>query len=456
MSNLILLGTQWGDEGKGKIVDWLTQHFDIVARYQGGNNAGHTVIIDGKKHVLHLIPSGILRPGRKCVIGNGVVIDPHALFAEIDELSEAGIEVDGRLIISERAHIILPYHRGKELGSEMRRGEENIGTTSRGIGPCYEDKMARSGIRVVDCIDPDVLAHKVRANLSVVNELLACLYEYPSFDADEIIETYLSYGERLRPYTRDTSLYLNQAIESGKTILIEGAQGTHLDVDHGTYPFVTSSNATAGGVCSGLGIGPTQIDAVVGVAKAYTTRVGSGPFPSELNNDLGLELRSEGNEFGATTGRPRRCGSFDAVVLRYSARVNACDSLVLTKLDVLDGLETIPICTAYQIGDKRRDEMPAETWLLDQVTPVIEEMPGWQTPTSDIKDWADLPQACRDNVNRISELASCEVGVLSVGAERRAIITVPGTRFGDWLANTCDSKRWRTSKVSTPFRPGES
>jgi len=409
-----------------------------VARYQGGNNAGHTVIIDDKKHVLHLIPSGILRPGRKCVIGNGVVIDPEALFTEIDELAEAGVEVDGRLIISERAHIILPYHRGKELGSEMRRGDENIGTTSRGIGPCYEDKMARSGIRVVDCVSPDVLAQKVRDNLSVVNELLACLYEYPPFDADEIIETYLSYGERLRPYVGDTSLYLNQAIESGKKILIEGAQGTHLDIDHGTYPFVTSSNATAGGVCSGLGIGPTQIDAVLGVAKAYTTRVGSGPFPSELNNDLGEQLRSEGNEFGATTGRPRRCGSLDAVVLRYSARVNACDSLVLTKLDVLDSLESIPICTAYQIGNERRDEMPAETWLLDQVTPVIEEMPGWQTPTSSIKDWANLPQACRDYVKRVSELVSCEVGVLSVGAERRAIITVPGTRFGDRLASTRD------------------
>ena len=242
----------------------------------------------------------------------------------------------------------------------------------------------------------------------------------------------------MRPYVGDTSLYLNQAIESGKKILIEGAQGTHLDIDHGTYPFVTSSNATAGGVCSGLGIGPTQIDAVLGVAKAYTTRVGSGPFPSELNNHLGEQLRSEGNEFGATTGRPRRCGSLDAVVLRYSTRVNACDSLVLTKLDVLDSLESIPICTAYQIGNERRDEMPAETWLLDQVTPVIEEMPGWQTPTSNIKDWANLPQACRDYVKRVSELVSCEVGVLSVGAERRAIITVPGTRFGDRLASTRD------------------
>ncbi len=438
MSNVVLLGTQWGDEGKGKIVDWLTEHFDIVARYQGGNNAGHTVIIDGKKHVLHLIPSGILWPNRTCVIGNGVVVDPQALFEEIDELSDAGIDVDGRLLISERAHVILPYHRGKELGSEKRRGKESIGTTSRGIGPCYEDKMARSGIRIVDCIAPDVLAQKVRTNLSVVNELLACLYEYPPFDADEIIETYLLYGERLRPYVTDTSLYLNQAMKSGKTVLVEGAQGTHLDVDHGTYPFVTSSNATAGGACSGLGIGPTEIDAVFGVAKAYTTRVGAGPFPSELNDELGLELRSAGNEFGATTGRPRRCGSFDAVVVRYAIRVNACDSLVLTKLDVLDTLQTIPICTAYQCGDERRDEMPAETWLLNNVTPIIEEMPGWQTPTSGIDDWADLPQACRDYVARVSELTGCEVGILSVGAERQAIITVPGTRFGDWLASNRD------------------
>jgi len=343
MSNVVLLGTQWGDEGKGKIVDWLTQHFDIVARYQGGNNAGHTVIIDGDKTVLHLIPSGILRPGRICVIGNGVVIDPEALFAEVDHLADVGIDVGNRLLISERAHVILPYHRGLELGSERRRGEDNIGTTKRGIGPCYEDKMARSGIRVIDCIDPDMLAHKVRANVVVVNELLASLYDHPPFDADEIIETYSAHGKRLREYAADTSLYLNDAMDHGKTVLFEGAQGTHLDVDHGTYPFVTSSNATAGGVCSGLGIGPTRVDGCLGVAKAYITRVGSGPFPSELHDELGEQLREAGNEFGATTGRPRRCGSFDAVATRYAARVNACDALVLTKLDVLDGLDEIPI-----------------------------------------------------------------------------------------------------------------
>ena len=350
MSNVVLLGTQWGDEGKGKIVDWLTERFDIVARYQGGNNAGHTVIIDGEKTVLHLIPSGILRPGRVCIIGNGVVVDPEALFAEIDHLTAASVDVDGRLLVSERAHIILPYHRGIELGSERRRGEDNIGTTKRGIGPCYEDKMARSGIRVVDCIDRDVLAHKVRANVVVVNELLASLYDHPPFDADEIIETYAAHGERLEQYAADTSLYLNEAMDAGKRVLFEGAQGTHLDVDHGTYPFVTSSNATAGGVCSGLGIGPTRVDGCLGVAKAYTTRVGSGPFPSELHDELGEQLRAAGNEFGATTGRPRRCGAFDAVATRYATRVNACDALVLTKLDVLDGLDEVPICTGYRIG----------------------------------------------------------------------------------------------------------
>jgi len=438
MSNVVLLGTQWGDEGKGKIVDWLTSHFDIVARYQGGNNAGHTVIIDGEKHVLHLIPSGILRPDCICIIGNGVVVDPEALFAEIDHLAGVGIDVDGRVLVSERAHLILPYHRGLELGSEKRRGEDSIGTTKRGIGPCYESKMARSGIRIVDCLDPEVLAQKVRDNVVVVNELLDSLYDHPPFDADEIIETYAAYGERLRPYAADTSLYLNDAMDAGKTVLFEGAQGTHLDVDHGTYPFVTSSNSTAGGVCSGLGIGPTRVDACLGVAKAYTTRVGSGPFPSELHDARGEQLRAAGNEFGATTGRPRRCGSFDAVATRYAARVNACDALVLTKLDVLDGLDEIPICTAYEMGDKVRTEMPAETWLLDDVEPVIETMPGWKRPTAGVESWDELPQECRDYVARIAELTRCEVGLLSVGAERRAIITVPGTSVTDWLDGNSD------------------
>ncbi len=433
MANVVLLGTQWGDEGKGKVVDWLTEHFDVVARYQGGNNAGHTVIIDGEKHVLHLIPSGILRRRRTCVIGNGVVIDPEALFAEIDGLYDFGIDVDGRLLVSDRAHVILPYHRGIELGSETRRGEDRIGTTARGIGPCYEDKMARSGIRVIDCTDPDVLARKVRANVTVVNQLLEALYDQPPFDADEIIETYRAHGERLKNYAADTSLWLNQAMDAGKSVLFEGAQGTHLDVDHGTYPFVTSSNATAGGVCSGLGIGPTRVDAVLGVAKAYTTRVGSGPFPSEFEGELAEHLQSAGNEFGATTGRRRRCGSFDAVAGRYATRVNGCDALVLTKLDVLDGVESIPICVAYEIRGERHDEMPAETWDLEDVEPIVEEMPGWSSPTLGTESWEDLPPECRDYVARIHELVGCEVGLLSVGAERRAIISVRGTKVDSWL-----------------------
>ncbi|HEX9700804.1 MAG TPA: adenylosuccinate synthase [Acidobacteriota bacterium] len=433
MANVALIGTQWGDEGKGKIVDWLTERFDIVARYQGGNNAGHTVIIDGHKQVLHLIPSGILRPGKTCVIGNGVVIDPEALFEEIDELAAAGVEFDGRLLVAERAHVILPYHRGIELGSETRRGEDRIGTTSRGIGPCYEDKIARSGIRVVDCIDRDVLARKVRANVVVVNQLLDTLYDLPAFDADEIIATYSEHGRRLEQYVADTSLYLNAAMDGGKRVLFEGAQGTHLDVDHGTYPFVTSSNATAGGVCSGLGIGPTRVDAVLGVAKAYTTRVGAGPFPSELHDALGERLRAAGNEFGATTGRPRRCGAFDAVAGRYAARVNGCNAIILTKLDVLDGVESIPICVGYDIGGTRHDEMPAQTWLLDDVEPILEEMPGWEQPTSGVERWEDLPDECRAYVGRVAELIGCEVGLLSVGAERRAMLAVPGTDVSDWL-----------------------
>ena len=435
MTNLALVGTQWGDEGKGKVVDWLTEHFDVVARYQGGNNAGHTVRIDGNQHVLHLVPSGIMRPGRTCIIGNGVVVDPEALFEEIDGLDAAGISVDGRLLVSERAHVILPYHKGIELGSEQRRGEDSIGTTRRGIGPCYEDKMARSGIRVGDCLDPEVLAHKVRANVTFVNKILQRLYDRPPFDAGQIIETYTEHGQRLRDYAADTSLWLNEAMDSGKSILFEGAQGTHLDVDHGTYPFVTSSNATAGGVCSGLGIGPTRVDGVVGIAKAYTTRVGSGPFPSELEGELADHLRKAGNEFGATTGRPRRCGCFDAVATRYAVRVNGCDTIVLTKLDVLDGIDPIPICVAYDLDGERVEEMPAATWRLDDATPVLEEMPGWEATTDGIERWEDLPEECRRYVERLSELVGCDIGMVSVGAERDAILRVPGGPLDTWIPN---------------------
>jgi len=434
MANVALLGSQWGDEGKGKVVDWLTEHFDIVARYQGGNNAGHTVIIDGHKSVLHLVPSGILRPNKMCVIGNGVVIDPEALFEEVDELQSAGVQVEDRLLISERAHLILPYHRGIELGSEERRGSDKIGTTSRGIGPCYEDKAARSGIRVVDCLNTDILARKVKANLAVVNKMLEYLYERPPFDPDEIIESYTAFGERLRHFATDTSLYLHQSMTAGKSVLFEGAQGTHLDIDHGTYPFVTSSNATAGGICNGLGVGPTRIDAVLAVAKAYTTRVGEGPMPSQLEGEMAELLQRTGKEFGATTGRPRRCGWFDAVLVRYAVRVNGLDAIILTKLDVLDGIDTLRICVGYEIDGQRVDEMPAETWMVERAEPIYEDVPGWSETIENTDRWEDLPAETQQYVERISELIGCPVGMASTGAERRAILQVPATPIEGWLS----------------------
>jgi len=369
MPNLALVGTQWGDEGKGKIVDWLAERFDVIARYQGGNNAGHTVIYGGVKQVLHLVPSGILRPDTECIIGNGVVVDPEALFTEIDQLEEQGIKTRGRLWVSDRAHLILPYHRGIELGSEQRRGEEAIGTTARGIGPAYQDKVARSGIRVIDCVNRKVLDHKVRANLGVVNDLLHHLYGRDPFDADEIIEKYAHWGDRLSEYMADTSLRLETAMDEGRNILFEGAQGTHLDVDHGTYPFVTSSNATAGGVSSGLGVGPNRVDGVLGVTKAYTTRVGSGPMPTQLDDEIGERLGDVGQEFGATTGRPRRCGWFDGVAARYAVRVNGCDVLVVTKLDVLDGIDPLRICVAYEVDGVRCEQMPADLTSAETITP---------------------------------------------------------------------------------------
>ena len=424
MPNVALVGTQWGDEGKGKVVDWLAARFDIVARYQGGNNAGHTVIHEGKTSVLHLIPSGILRPDKICVIGNGVVVDPKALFEEIDGLERDGVATRDRLFVSDRAHLILPYHHGIELGAEQRRGANAIGTTSRGIGPCYQDKMARSGIRAIDCLDRDKLAATVRANLGVVNDLLHHLYDRDPFDADLIIEEYAGYGKRLRPYVTDTSLLLNKAIDNGKSVLFEGAQGTHLDVDHGTYPFVTSSNATAGGVCNGLGVGPGRVDGVIGVTKAYTTRVGSGPMTTQLDDAIGERLRDIGKEYGATTGRPRRCGWFDGVAARYATRVNGCDALAVTKLDVLDGIDPIKVCVGYEIDGERVDEMPADLPSTN-LTAVYEEVPGWTESTTGKRTLADLPMATRAYLDRLAEIAGCPVGMASNGPERDAMIIAP-------------------------------
>src|SRR5581483_4032524 len=346
--NLAVLGGQWGDEGKGKIVDLLTPQFSIVARYQGGHNAGHTVYASGRKFILRLIPSGILHPGITCVIGNGVVVDPAALFAEVDELAHSGIDVDNRIVVSDKAHLILPYHRDLDLLSEARRGERKIGTTSRGIGPAYEDKIARRGIRVGDLADPAALEQEVRDNVTARNRLV----QDSTMDWRPVYDQLLKFAERLRPWVHDVSLMLAEAIRAGKPILFEGAQGTLLDIDHGTYPYVTSSNASIGGVCTGLGVGPRAIGAVMGVVKAYTTRVGEGPLPTELTGDMGNRLRESGQEYGAVTGRPRRCGWYDAVAVRYGVRINGLDALALTKLDVLDGLDRIDICTAYRCGSR--------------------------------------------------------------------------------------------------------
>jgi adenylosuccinate synthase len=412
--NLAVLGAQWGDEGKGKIVDLLTPRFDIVARYQGGHNAGHTVYVNGKKFVLRLIPSGILHPGVTCVIGNGLVVDPQALFSEVDELARAGIPVDGRLWVSDKAHLILPYHKDLDLLSEARRGERKIGTTSRGIGPAYEDKIARRGIRVGDLADPRSLEQNVRDNVLARNRLV----HDSTMDWKPVLEQLLEVGKRLRPMTRDVSLMLAEAMRAGKSILFEGAQGTLLDIDHGTYPYVTSSNATIGGVCTGLGIGPRAIDAVLGVVKAYTTRVGEGPLPTELKGEVGNRLRDSGNEYGAVTGRPRRCGWYDAVAVRYGVRTNGLDALALTKLDVLDGLERIEICTAYRCGSRTLTEFPSDLTQLAACEPVYETMPGWSTPTRGVRRFADLPENARRYIARLEEISGVPAAIVSTGSER--------------------------------------
>jgi len=412
--NLAVLGAQWGDEGKGKIVDLLTPSFDIVARYQGGHNAGHTVYVNGTKFVLRLIPSGILHAGITCVIGNGVVVDPQALFAEVDELAKNGIDVGNRLIVSDKAHLILPYHRDLDLLAEARRGERKIGTTSRGIGPAYEDKIARRGIRVGDLADAPTLEQLVRDNVAARNRLV----HDSMMDWKAVLAQLIAHGERLKPWVRDISLLLSEAMAAGKSVLFEGAQGTLLDIDHGTYPYVTSSNATAGGICTGLGIGPRTIGHVLGVVKAYTTRVGEGPLPTELSDDMGNRLRDSGNEYGAVTGRPRRCGWYDAVAARYSVRINGLDGLALTKLDVLDGLERIDICTSYQCGTKTLTEFPSDVAQLAACKPVYESMPGWSAPTRGVRKFDDLPDAARRYIARLEDITGVPAAIVSTGSER--------------------------------------
>jgi len=416
MPNVVVVGTQWGDEGKGKIVHLITDRFDIVARYQGGHNAGHTVIIQDAKYVLHLIPSGILHPEKVCVIGNGVVVDPAALENELEMLKD--FQVKDRLFISDRAHLIMPYHRAVEAAEEDRLAEERIGTTSRGIGPCYEDKVGRRGIRLGDLSHPELFRAKLETNLALKNEMLTHLYKVEPLDAEQIYVSYMKLAPNILPLVTDTAVYLNGAISSGKSILFEGAQGTFLDLDHGTYPYVTSSNATAGGACIGTGVGPGAIDGTIGIAKAYTTRVGEGPFPTELTGQIGEHLQSKGAEFGASTGRPRRCGWFDAVVVRYACLINNIDTLVVTKLDVLDELDEIKISVGYELEGKILDRFPMQMSVLEEVTPTYETHRGWKTDTSKIHDFHDLPEAARDYLDRISKLIKTDISIISIGPER--------------------------------------
>jgi adenylosuccinate synthase len=418
MPAIVLIGAQWGDEGKGKVTDLLGGQVGYVVRYQGGNNAGHTVITpDGEKYALHLLPSGVLTPGCTPVVGNGVVVDPKVLIGEIDGLAERGVSCE-RLLISADAHLIMPHHRALDRVVERYLGSARIGTTGRGIGPAYGDKVARVGIRMQDLLDPGILRKKLELVLREKNQVLAKVYNRKAIDVGAVVDEYLGYAERLRPYIADTRLILARALENGETVLLEGAQATLLDVDHGTYPFVTSSNPTAGGACVGSGIPPTRISQVIGVIKAYTTRVGAGPFPTELFDENGAHLSKVGAEFGTTTGRARRCGWFDAVVGRYAVRVNGITDLVVTKLDVLSGLPKVPICVGYEVDGQRVDEMPMTQTAFHHATPIFEELDGWWEDIDKARTFADLPDTAQRYVQRIEELCGARVSVIGVGPGR--------------------------------------
>jgi len=433
MKTLIVVGAQWGDEGKGKVVDYLAGSFDVVARYQGGHNAGHTVVVDGRKLVLQLIPCGIVRPDKWVVIGNGVVLDPAALLAELETLAQLGIRAEGRLFISNRAHLIFPYHRKRETAEEAARGTAKLGTTVRGIGPAYEDKMGRRGLRVGDLLDVELFEKKLQARLEEKDAVAAGIYKQPHASGVELLEQYRGYAAQLRPYVVDTGALLAKALRDGKRILCEGAQGTMLDIDHGTYPYVTSSSATAGGACIGLGLPPTAIDAVLGVTKAYATRVGSGPFATEVPGAIGDTLRERGNEFGAVTGRPRRCGWLDLLVLRYSARLNGLSSLAVTKLDVLDHLAEIPVCVGYRYKNSTLTEILAEAEHLVALEPVYKILPGWQTSTGGLTGYDQLPSRARDYLKFVADECGLEIGLISTGPQRQETIIVPGSQLARWL-----------------------
>lgn len=421
MANLLVVGTQWGDEGKGKIIDFLTPSFDIIARYQGGHNAGHTVIVKNRKIILHLVPSGILHPGKLCVIGNGVVVHPQSFLEEVETLKEYGVEVDENLVISKDVHLIFPYHSQQERLSEERRGAKRIGTTLRGIGPCYEDKAARQGIKAGDLLDLAILKEKIEDNVREKNHILAA-FKIPPLDPQKIFEEYSGYASKLKKYIKDVSLLLDEKLKEGKSILFEGAQGTLLDIDHGTYPYVTSSNSSAGGVCTGLGVGPDKVHGVLGVTKAYTTRVGEGPFPTEIYGEMGKLLLERGNEFGATTGRPRRCGWFDAIAVSYSCRVNGIRKIALTKPDVLDELDAINVCVGYRYKGDLIRHFPTESWILREVVPQYKEVKGWKESLRGKTDFSSFPQAFIDYIKLIEDLIQARVALVSTGMERKDTI----------------------------------
>lgn len=423
MANVIVIGAQWGDEGKGKITDLLSRSAHVVVRYQGGVNAGHTVVVRDRTFKLHLIPSGILYPETECIIGSGTVIDPQVLIEELDRLEELNISTE-KLFVSERAHVTMPYHRLIDRAAEERRGTQKIGTTGRGIGPTYADKSERTGIRVLDLMEENGLREQLSWTINYKNAILEKLYSLPPLNADEVIEEYIGYANRLRPHVVDSSLKVYDAIERRRNILFEGAQGTLLDLDHGTYPYVTSSNPVAGGACVGVGVGPTSIDRVIGVAKAYTTRVGEGPFPTEMSDGIGTVLCDRGAEFGTTTGRRRRCGWFDAVIGRYAVRINGMDCLAITKLDVLDALEEIKVCVAYEIDGQRTPNFPSSARQFARCRPVYETLPGWQQSTSECRSLEDLPPQALDYLRFLAELMEVPIAIVSLGASRDCTIIV--------------------------------
>jgi adenylosuccinate synthase len=432
MANVVIVGAQWGDEGKGKIVDLLTQYADLVVRFQGGNNAGHTIVLKGEKFVVHLIPSGILYRNKKCIIGNGVVLDPAVLIEEIDGIKKRGyFKNDSQLMISEETHLILPYHRRIDMAREKTF---KIGTTGRGIGPAYEDKVARCGIRVVDLMDERTFREKLEANLTQKNVYLTQVLREKGFEFSEIFDEYLQYRNRLEKYVKNTSLILFEEIGKGKSVLFEGAQGALLDLDHGTYPYVTASNTLAGNACAGSGIGPTMINSVIGVTKAYTTRVGEGPFPTELQDELGEKIRERGGEYGATTGRPRRCGWLDAVVVNHSIRVNGIREMVITKLDVLNDFDAIKICVGYRVDGKVFYHVPSNLEILKRSEPVYEELSGWETELKGAKNFKNLPPNARRYIRRIEELIHTKITIISIGPERNETISIKNPFLrGRWL-----------------------